>query len=142
MVKKAQLPVIGGLRKIVQTGSSATVGTTIAELGSGTVTLAQLQALLAAITPASSGLIGDGTEATLVAGQGIGGGGPLLGAVKVYLTAPIPIGDSDLIEGEPGSPGKQGAAGIPGRRGSSFRAKTDRTVKQDRPELEAKGFKG
>jgi hypothetical protein len=142
MVKKAQLPVIGGLRKIVQTGSSATVGTTIAELGSGTVTLAQLQALLAAITPASSGLIGDGTEATLVAGQGIGGGGPMLGAVKVYLTAPIPIGDGDLIEGEPGPPGKQGAAGIPGAPGFIIPGEDGQDGEMGPPGIGSRGLQG
>lgn len=117
MVKKVQVPVIGGLRKIIQNGSDATVGTTIAELGSATVSLAQLAQLLANLEPPDTGLIGDGTEAVLVPGKGLGGGGPMLGAVNLYLTAPIPIGDSDTIEGEQGHPGSPGRAGVAGAAG-------------------------
>jgi hypothetical protein len=44
MVKKVQIPTVGGIRKVIQQGGS---GTTIAELGNGTVTLSQLAALIA-----------------------------------------------------------------------------------------------
>jgi len=120
MVKKAQVPVVGGIRKVVQTGATTTVGTTIAEFGSNTVTLAELAYYINQLLPTSSGTVGTGTEATLVPGPGLSGGGPLLGAVPLLLTAPIPFlsaddgGGDDGPPGPPGPPGKAGTSGVPG----------------------------
>jgi hypothetical protein len=44
-VKKFQAPVIGGFRKMI-TLPNVPVGTTIAEVGSGTITLTQLAAAI------------------------------------------------------------------------------------------------
>jgi hypothetical protein len=84
MAKKFQVPVLGGLRKVINPAAVATPGTTIAGLGSSTVTLAQLRALLAD-TVGGSNLIGDGSEAILVVGAGLSGGGVLLGPVQLRL---------------------------------------------------------
>jgi len=121
---KIQLPSIGGLRKVVKVpGSNVAVGTTISELGSGTVSLAQLAAIISQIqaqqTNTGGGNIGDGTEAVLVPGPGLSGGGPMLGTVGIRLTAPIPWGleDSGGGDGDPGPPGPPGRNGATGQQG-------------------------
>lgn len=124
MVRKAQLPVIGGVRKVVTIpGSSIAVGTTIAEFGSNTVTLAQLAAALDLLIPADTGTIGGATPTAAIAvGPGLSGGGPLLGVVPINLTAPIPafiFSDGGSGDGEPGPPGQQGAPGAAGAPGVS-----------------------
>ena len=125
MAKKVQLPVIGGVRKVIQ-GTDVAVGTTIAEIGSNTVTLAQLAQLLGNTQSPSSGTIGGGgggANAALVPGPGLTGGGPLLGAVPLRLIAPSPVfifGDSaEGDQGIPGSPGVNGIIGINGLPGAS-----------------------
>ena len=123
MAKKVQLPVVGGIRKVVVVGGQTiAVGTTIAELGSNTVTLAQLSALLATLAPANTGTIGGtDTPAAIQLGPGLQGGGSLLGVVPINLTAPV--GAHMLVDGEPGAqgdigpPGLAGAAGAVGLRG-------------------------
>lgn len=116
MAKKVQLPVIGGIRKAIQ-GTNVAVGTTIAELGSDTVTLAQLALLLAQFATPNTGTIG-GNGIALSPGPGLSGGGPLIGNVGLYLTAPIPSrregpqGEQGrVIPGQPGRAGNQGAPG-------------------------------
>lgn len=125
MVRKAQLPVIGGIRKVVIVpNSNIPVGTTIAEFGSNTVTLAQLGAALGVTAPgAQTGTIapagGAGSPAAIVAGPGLSGGGSLIGNVPINLIAPIPafiFGDSG-DDGPRGFPGPPGADGIIGRDG-------------------------
>lgn len=124
MVRKVQLPVIGGVRKVVTVpGSNVAVGTTIAEFGSNTVTLAQLAAALDLLVPPNTGTIGGDTPvASIALGPGLSGGGPLLGSVPIRLVAPIPVfimGDEGGGDSEPGPPGQQGQQGIAGAPGVS-----------------------
>lgn len=120
MGRKIQVPAIGGLRKVIQ--PSATAGTTIAEFGSQSITLAQLKAALGVTSSSvvSTASASSGSSASLVLGPGLSGGGTLVGAVNVNLTAPIPafIGD-DPQEGEPGPPGPPGVAGAAGTKGAN-----------------------
>jgi hypothetical protein len=121
-MKKIQLPAIGGIRKVIQPGATVTPGTTIAELGANTVTLAQLAALITQIQKqqvnTGGGNVGDGTEAVLIPGPGLSGGGPMLGSVPIRLTAPIPFGlDDGGGSGDDGPPGPSGAAGATGAQG-------------------------
>lgn len=119
---KRQVPVIGGVRKVIKDGGNpASPGTTIAELGSDTVSLATLAALITQLQSqqvnTGGGNIGDGTEATLVVGPGLSGGGPMLGAVPLRLTAPIPAfiwDDGGGGDGDPGPPGMPGIRGVNG----------------------------
>lgn len=115
---------MGGMRKVIQPNPTTTPGTTIAELGTGTITLAQLAALITQLQAqqqnSGGGNIGDGTEATLVVGPGLAGGGPLLGTVNVRLTAPVPAFEAeDGADGDPGPPGAPGPAGINGLTGGA-----------------------
>ncbi len=107
MVKKVQVPVVGGLRKVISVGgsTSTTAGTTIAEIGTGTVTLAQLKVLLGVANSTGNIASGIGTGATGAAGSA-GGPGP-----AVFLEA-------DVIEGDPGPPGPPGPAGPAGPAGT------------------------
>jgi len=126
---KIQLPSIGGLRKVIKVpGGNVAVGTTISELGSGTVSLAQLAAIITQVqasqTNTGGGNIGDGSEGVLVPGPGLSGGGPLLGSVPIRLTAPIPWfddagGGGDGDPGPPGPAGSQGLAGVAGPPGAA-----------------------
>jgi len=121
---KIQLPSIGGLRKVIKVpGGNVAVGTTISELGSGTVSLAQLAAIITQVqaqqTNTGGGNIGDGTEAVLVPGPGLSGGGAMLGSVPIRLTAPIPWGLDDGGGGGDGDPGPPGAPGIAGINGAT-----------------------
>jgi hypothetical protein len=88
---KMQLPPIGGVRKVLKTSTQQGSGTTIAEVGSGTVTLAQLAALIQNILNNNNNVVGNGPPppATLVVGPGLSGGGVLTGNVPLNLTAPI-----------------------------------------------------
>jgi hypothetical protein len=115
VAKKVQLPVVGGLRKVIVTGEAVTPGTTIAELGSNTVTLAQLATLLGIVS--SGGASGGAGTAYLTPGPGLSGGGALTGNVGLYLTAPIP----SRREGPQGEPGRiiPGPAGPQGKQGAT-----------------------
>lgn len=123
MGKKYQTPTIGGIRKVIQIPSATAAGTTIAELGAKTITLAQLAALLGILPAAGSqtGTIapggGAGAPASIVVGPGLTGGGSLLGAVPLGLSAPIPAFVFGGADGEEGSPGPPGINGIIGRDG-------------------------
>lgn len=122
MVNKVRIGTVGGVLKSVKTGGDATVGTTIAEFGSSTVTLSQLAQALAGLiaTANSSGsnLIGDGTEASISVGPGLSGGGPVIGNVNISLSAPIPAYVfTEENEVEPAFPGPQGKQGVPGSQG-------------------------
>lgn len=103
------------------------MGTTIAEVGSGTISLAQLAQIISQIqaqqTNTGGGNIGTGDEGVLIVGPGLAGGGPLIGKVPLRLTAPIPWfddagGGGDGDPGPPGGPGPQGVAGVPGSAGA------------------------
>lgn len=93
------------------------MGTTIAELGSNTITLAQLAAIISQIQSQQNntggGNIGTGNEGTLVPGPGLAGGGVLIGNVPIRLVAPIPWG----LEGGGGDDGDSGPPGMAGVRG-------------------------
>lgn len=112
---KFQVPTIGGIRKVVQTSGAQSVGTTIAEYGAGTITLAQLKQALGIIAPGTSGSAASsgGVKSAISLGPGLSGGGPLLGNVPIFLTAPIPA----FVFGEDAEPGEQGPPGPPGTGG-------------------------
>lgn len=120
MAKKFQLPVVGGLRKVIAIPDQQ-VGTTIAEFGSGKITLSQLKAALGVsnvpIPPNTiGGGGGAGAGAAIALGPGLSGGGAVVGAVPISLTAPIPafVFDDGGGDGDPGPPGMAGAAGPQG----------------------------
>lgn len=117
MAKKTQLPVIGGVRKVIMSGDGAAAGTTIAEFGSNTVTLAQLAHAIATLIPASNNSISSASSpsaASLTTGPGLSGGGPLLGSVALRLIAPIPFLVADESEDSVMIPGQQGPQGVQG----------------------------
>lgn len=104
------------------------VGTTIAEFGSNTVSLATLAALISQLQSqqqnTGGGNIGNGSEGTLVPGPGLAGGGVLIGNVPIRLVAPIPWGlegggGEDGDSGPPGVAGAKGATGGPGATGAT-----------------------
>lgn len=119
-MKKFQLPVIGGIRKVL-TQPTTTPGTTIAELGQGTITLAQLAAIITQIQSQQNntggGNIGDGTEAFLAVGPGLSGGGPMLGTVRLRVNQPPVFLADDGADGDPGPPGAPGLRGLQGVQG-------------------------
>jgi hypothetical protein len=117
--KKVQIPVMGGLRKVVQVTNPAVVtntGTTISEFANQTISLAQLKTALGIKQTASGG--GGGVAAAIVLGPGLSGGGVVQGVVPISLTAPIPVmyGEEGGI-GDMGPPGTQGINGTIGRDG-------------------------
>jgi len=126
-MKKIQLPAIGGIRKVIEIPDA---GTTIAEIGSGTITLPQLAKLITVAqqnqTAPTSNLVGTGNEASLKLGTGLSGGGVLLGTVVVRLDpGNLPGanafalmedaagGGPDFPHVVPGPTGARGAAGLP-----------------------------
>ncbi len=120
-MSKFQIPTIGGIRKVIH-GPSTGVGTTIAEVGSGTITLEQLAAAISNILQ-NAGTIQTGQQnaGVLVPGPGLSGGGVLVGNVPIRLTAPIPwfdAGDGGA-DGDPGPPGVAGAKGATGNTGGT-----------------------
>lgn len=117
MAKKIQIPVIGGLRKSVIIPTDVPAGTTIAEIGSKSITLAQLAVLLNRVTSTTGGNTAPPPTAALVLGPGLSGGGVLVGAVPLRISAPIPAMLDEGAQGEDGMqgpPGRDGAAGKPG----------------------------
>lgn len=118
-MKKVQLPVLGGFRKVIFTGQNTAVGTTIAEVGSGTISLTQLAAAINNILQGSSTVTtGSSSAGNLVVGPGLAGGGTLVGNVPLRLTAPIPWFEAEQgDDGERGPPGPAGAVGATGPQG-------------------------
>lgn len=117
MAKKFQVPVVGGLRKVIQGGSSTSSSssnpTTISEFAGKVISLAQLSAALGINTkPAASAA---GASSALVVGPGLSGGGVLVGPVPLGLVAPIPFSSGE--DGADGDPGPPGVAGAPGPAG-------------------------
>lgn len=98
MAKKVQLPVVGGIRKVVTVDQAATTGTTIAGFAHQTLTIAQLRALLG-LKPAVPNTQSSGVSANaaLIVGPGLSGGGALVGTVPLNLTAPVPLIAEDTI---------------------------------------------
>lgn len=118
MAKKVQVPVVGGIRKVVSVdAAAAAAGTTIAEFGATVVTLAQLKAALGIVTKPNT-VGGSSAGGALVVGPGLSGGGQLVGAVPLQLSAPIPfmMGDDSGGggDGDPGPPGRDGPTGPTG----------------------------
>lgn len=112
---KKQVPVIGGVRKVINIPNpTENTATTIAGLSGQTISIAQLRALLGLGTPPSPsvGGAGGGTPGVLVLGPGLSGGGPLTGAVPLNLIAPIPAFVFD--DGGGGGDGDVGPPGLPG----------------------------
>lgn len=117
-MRKIQLPAIGGIRKTITIPAATTPGTTIAEFGAGTITLAQLRAALSQPTP-NTQVPANSTAGYLATGPGLTGGGVLSGALTLRLTEPVaaPLlvdededaDDTMMIPGPTGPPGPQGA---------------------------------
>lgn len=123
MSKKVQIPVVGGIRKVVQVPSAAGVGTTLAGYAGQTLSIGQLATLLSsyftAASAPSTGNIGGGgsSNASIALGPGLAGGGALVGAVPIRLDAPRPYipDEADDPIMVPGPPGPQGMQGVPGQ---------------------------
>lgn len=114
--KKVQVPVLGGLRKVIQVPTSQNVGTTIQEFGSQVVSLAQLKAALGITNTKTTTTGGGGSLGTtsLIVGPGMSGGGVLTGAVNIGLLQPIsPVvwQDALLPDDWVGSGGSGGGSG-------------------------------
>jgi len=118
--KKVQVPVLGGIRKSILIPNNQGTGTTIDGFAGQLVTIAQLQLALGVTVakPNTQGSGGAASTGSIVPGQGLSGGGPLVGPVTVRLSAPIPAfvfeeggGGGD---GDPGPPGINGVAGAAG----------------------------
>jgi hypothetical protein len=118
--KKVQVPVLGGLRKVIQVPTSQNVGTTIQEFGSQVVSLAQLKAALGITNTKTTTTGGGGSLGTtsLIVGPGMSGGGVLTGAVNIGLLQPIsPVVWQDALlpddwVGSGGSGGGSGGGGL------------------------------
>jgi hypothetical protein len=104
---KFQVPTIGGIRKVIRPGGNAAVGTTIAELGSSVISLAQLAAILLQIQTQQNNTGGGNIGPT-----GAGGVAGKQGALGMLG----PPGD-DGSPGEDGPPGVAGATGAAGATG-------------------------
>lgn len=117
---KFQVPSVGGIRKVIKLNQQ--VGTTIAEFGAGTITLAQLKSSLGIVngsggaTNTGGGNIGTGSNGAIALGPGLSGGGPIVGAVPIYLNAPPALLS---FEGEPGEDGLPGVIGRDGKAGAN-----------------------
>jgi Collagen triple helix repeat (20 copies) len=106
---KFQVPTVGGIRKVIRPGGSAAPGTTIAELGSGVISLAQLAAILLQIQTQQNNTGGGNIGPT-----GAGGVAGKQGALGMLG----PPGD-DGSPGEDGPPGVAGATGAAGAAGAT-----------------------
>jgi hypothetical protein len=101
---KYQVPTIGGIRKVIRPGAGAvTPGTTIAELGAGTISLATLAAILTQIQAQQA-------PSNTVGAQGTPGARGLPGMYWM---------PEDGAPGEDGPPGPAGAKGATGATGGA-----------------------
>lgn len=125
--KKVQVPVMGGLRKVIQVtnpaAATANPGTTITEFANQTVSLAQLKQALGLNAKTNTGG-GGGVSAAINLGPGLAGGGVVQGAVPINLLMPFPAfifeeGGGGGGDGDPGPPGASGTAGPMGPAGPS-----------------------
>lgn len=106
MVRKVQIPVVGGIRKVV-TVPKADVGTTIAQFAGQTLSLAQLRALLGITLPTNTGNGNIGPP-----GQGT--------PPKVQpIIQMMMFGDDGGGESSPGPPGNPGTIGTNGIAGGT-----------------------
>lgn len=116
MTNKFQVPVVGGVRKVINLKTIVDQITNIQQQLSNVVnavnTINTVQTAQAA-SPATN-------TATLVPGPGLSGGGPITGPVSIRLNAPIPfIGGEEGEDGEPGPPGSAGPPGATGPAGAA-----------------------
>lgn len=113
MAKKFQVPVVGGIRKVIRVqDQSADLATLDAQIAALEAAVAALQSQTRQPNTQSTS-----SPASLQPGPGLGGGGPLTGNVPIYITAPIPYGIFDEGgggDGDPGPPGLNGPAGATG----------------------------
>lgn len=118
MVKKVQLPVIGGVRKVITLPDS---GTTIAGYAGQTLTVAQLKTLIGSTTTVQAASGAAAPAGAILLGPGLAGGGPLTGTIPIQITAPIPVfvdnDDGGGGDGGPGPPGRDGLTGAQGPTG-------------------------
>jgi hypothetical protein len=118
VVKKYQVPVMGGLRKVIQPGTN----TSDAAIATLQAQVTQLAAAIAGLAPPPN-TQSDGSSGSIVLGPGLSGGGSLVGAVPIRLTQPMALlGDFD-DHGEPYIPlqgpiGLTGPQGVPGTGGT------------------------
>jgi hypothetical protein len=117
---KFQVPTIGGIRKVIKQDAATSPGTTIAEVGSGTISLSQLAQYITQIqTAQQNNTQGAGDDIYIVVGPGLAGGGSV-GVVPIRLTAPIPyFGGEDGADGADGPPGAAGPKGATGNAGAT-----------------------
>jgi hypothetical protein len=117
---KRQVIVPGGIRKVIQTGgSTAQTATTIEGLEGLVVSIAQLKALLGVTTAATGTGGGSTSTAALVPGQGLLGGGALVGSVPLSLRFPTPpviwndaLLPDDFVGGAASGSGAGGSSGV------------------------------
>jgi hypothetical protein len=117
---KFQVPTIGGIRKVIKQDAATSPGTTIAEVGSGTISLSQLAQYITQLqTAQQNNTQGAGDDIYIVVGPGLAGGGSV-GVVPIRLTAPIPyFGGEDGADGADGPPGAAGPKGATGNAGAT-----------------------
>lgn len=111
---------MGGMRKVIKTGDNAqSQGTIIQGFENQLITIAQLKAALGLTPQILTPPAGGGSSGSLVPGPGLSGGGPLIGAVPLYLTAPVHdlMGGDGGSDGDPGPPGLRGTDGVIGKDG-------------------------
>jgi hypothetical protein len=120
MAKRTQVGTIGGIRKMISTGSEQT-GTLITDIGPNNVSIAQLRTLLGIPQPGAGPNPGT-PSAAISLGPGLSGGGPVVGVVPIRLdTLPSVLFDVGGGEGAGGGtegfmiPGPAGARGLPGQ---------------------------
>jgi hypothetical protein len=116
VAKKVQVPVLGGLRKVIIPASSndAAIATLQAQV-------AQLAAAITALQPAPN-TQGGGASGAILLGPGLAGGGSIVGNVPINLVQPPQL-LQDFDDSEPyiplqGPQGIQGPAGAPGTGGT------------------------
>jgi hypothetical protein len=110
-MSKFQVPTIGGIRKVIHAGPVVPVGTTIAELGAGTISLAQLAAILTKIQTSQQ-----------TGGGNIGptGAGGATGATGARGASGQMMFGEDGADGEMGPPGPPGPTGSGGGNGITY----------------------
>jgi len=119
---KRQVVVPGGIRKVIQTGgSTVNTATTIQGLEGLVVSIAQLKELLGITTTATGTGGGSTSTASLVPGQGLVGGGAIVGSVPLTLRFPTPpviwndaLLPDDFVGGAASGGGTGGASTLAG----------------------------
>ncbi len=119
---KVQVPTIGGIRKVIKLDAATNPGTTIAEVGSGTISLSQLAQYITQLQTAQQNntIGGGGSSINISTGPGLSGGGSV-GNIRISLVAAIPaLLAEDGADGDTGPPGPRGAPGATGAQGPAL----------------------